>query len=76
MATLTGNAKYRFYSMVKKYDKYWDLPKEKCEIETFQADMSFFYYIYYLLCLEDHISCIYNFNKLCSIFSVYCSLSW
>ena len=25
----------------QKYDKYWDLPKEKCEIETFQADMSF-----------------------------------
>ena len=25
----------------KKKDKYWDLPKEKSEIETFQADMSF-----------------------------------
>ena len=26
--------------MAKKYDKYWDLPKKKCEIKTFQADMS------------------------------------
>ena len=24
-----------FYLMAKKYDKYWDLPEEKCEIETF-----------------------------------------
>ena len=27
--------------MAKKYDKFWDLPKEKYEIKTFQADMSF-----------------------------------
>ena len=41
MATVVGNATKVFNFMAKKYDKYWDLPKEKCEIETFQADMSF-----------------------------------
>ena len=41
MATVTGKATKVFNFMAKKYDKYWDLPKEKCEIETFQADMSF-----------------------------------
>ena len=63
--------------MAKKYEKYWDLPKEKCEIETFQADMRFsFDYIYYLLCLDGDISCIYNFSKLYFVLSVYCSLPW
>ena len=57
----------------QKYDTYWDLPKEKCEIETFEFS---FDYIYYLLCLDGHISCIYNFSKLCSVLSVYCSLPW
>ena len=41
MATVTGNATKVFNYMAKKYVKYLDLPKEKCEIETFQADMSF-----------------------------------
>ena len=51
MATVTGNATKVLIFMAQKYDKYWDLPKEKCEIETFQADMSFpLDYIYYLLC--------------------------
>ena len=72
MATVTGNATKVFNFMAKKYDKYWDLSMEKCEIETFQDDMSF-----PLITFTDgHISCIYNFSKLCSVLSVYCSLSW
>ena len=41
MAPVTGNATKVFNFMAKKKDKYWDFPKEKSEIETFQADMSF-----------------------------------
>ena len=48
------------------------LPKEKCEIETFQADMSFPLITF----TDDHISCFYNFSMLCSVLSVYCSLPW
>ena len=41
MATITENATNFFNFMAKKYYKYLDLPKEKCEIVTYQADMSF-----------------------------------
>ena len=62
MATVTENA--------TKKITLW--PKEKCEIEIFQADMSF-----PLITFTDgQISCIYNFSKLCSVLSVYCSLPW
>ena len=27
----------RFYSVAKKYYEKWNLPKEKCEIDTFQT---------------------------------------
>ena len=30
----------KFLTLWPKYDKYWDLPKENCEFETFQADLS------------------------------------
>ena len=31
------------------------------------------FHLLLFFCLEDHISCIYNFSKLCSVLSVYCS---
>ena len=59
----------------QKYDKYWDLPKEKMWNWNLSGWYEFsFDYIYYLLCLDDHISCIYNFSKLCFALSDYCSL--
>ena len=33
----TGIAKKLFYPVAKKYYEKWYLPKEKCEIDTFQT---------------------------------------